>query len=115
MSAGELRRMDEPTQAALERARAGNAEAFGELYRSLYRRVRGLCGYLLGSNQAAEDAASEVFLRARQAMSSYDSTLPFSRWLFSITSHYCVDVLRRRRTEQRLFEPEEADLPGIAA
>lgn len=96
-------------EGVLDRARAGDREAFAELYRIFYRRVFGLCRHLLGSTEAAEDAASEVFLRAQRALKSYDSTLPFPGWLFSIASHYCVDLLRRRRTERRLFEPDEAD------
>lgn len=100
-------RMDEATlQAALRQARAGEAEAFAALYKNYSRRVFGLCRHLLGSTEAAEDATNEVFLRAQRAMSSYDSALPFPRWLLSIASHYCVDQLRRRRLERRLFEPE---------
>lgn len=108
MTTGEQSRMDEATQeAVLRRARAGEAGAFGELYRSYSRRVFGLCRHLLGSAEAAEDATSEVFLRAQRAMKSYDSALPFPRWLLSIASHYCVDQLRRRRVETRLFAPED--------
>jgi RNA polymerase sigma-70 factor, ECF subfamily len=93
---------DAVTQAVLERARAGEAQAFAELYRRFHRRVFGLCRHLLGSAQAAEDAASEVFLRAQRSMSAYDSALPFQSWLFSIAANYCTDLLRRRGVEQRV-------------
>lgn len=74
--------MDQATmEEVLRRARAGEAEAFAELYRQFFRRVFGLCRHLLGSAEAAEDATSEVFMRAQKAMSSYDSALPFPRWL----------------------------------
>jgi len=66
---------------------------------------------LLGSTEAAEDAASEVFLRVQRSMNSYDSALPFPRWLLSITANFCIDQLRRRRLETRLFVPDEADAP----
>ncbi len=99
----------EALDAIIQRAQAGDDDAFGEIYRAYRPRVFGLCRYLLGSVEAAEDAASEVFIRARRAMSSYDSSLPFPRWLLSIASHHCIDVLRRRRIEQRLFETDESD------
>lgn len=108
--------MDEPTlEAVLGRARAGEAEAFADLCRAYSRRVFGLCRHLLGSAEAAEDATSEVFLRVQRAMSTYDSALPFPRWLLSIAGNHCIDLLRRRRLETRLFlaqEPEQPEPPG---
>ncbi len=108
--------MDEATlRVVLQRAGADDADALTELYRQFYPRVLGLCRYLLGSEEEAEDAASEVFARLQKAMRTYDSSLPFPRWLLSITSHYCVDLLRERGAEQRLFEPAEAEGPEPAA
>ena len=95
-------------EAVVHRARQGDAEAFAELYRQFVRKVFGLCRYLLGSTEAAEDATSEVFLRLQRSMESYDASLPFPRWLLSVASHYCVDLLRRRQIESRLFAAEEA-------
>jgi RNA polymerase sigma-70 factor (ECF subfamily) len=101
--------MDDATLSALvKRAGAADAEALAALYRHFHRRVLGLCRYLLGSETEAEDAASDVFARLPRAMNSYDSSLPFPRWLMSVTSHYCVDLLRKRNVEKRLFEPAQA-------
>ncbi|HLC42571.1 MAG TPA: sigma-70 family RNA polymerase sigma factor [Methylomirabilota bacterium] len=93
-------------EAVVHRARLGDAEAFTELYQRFARRVFGLCRHMLGSTEAAEDAASEVFLRLQGSMERYDASLPFPRWLLSVASHHCVDLLRRRRIESRLFVPE---------
>ena len=106
---------DGALEAVVRQAREGKTEAFGELYRLYGVRVRGLCRYLLGSSVAAEDATSEVFLRVQRAMSSYDTTVPFQRWLFSIASHYCIDQIRRGRLEQRLFQPDDPESPEPAA
>ena len=104
--------MDDATLSALvKRAGAADEEALAALYRHFHRRVLGLCRYLLGSETEAEDAASEVFARLPHAMNSYDASLPFPRWLMSVTSHYCVDLLRKRGVEKRLFEPAQADAP----
>jgi RNA polymerase sigma-70 factor (ECF subfamily) len=108
--------MDEATlQAVARRAQAGEPEASAELYRHFYRRVFGLCRRLLGSAQAAEDASAEVFLRVQRAMSTYDTRLSFSGWLLSIASHYCLDQLRDRRAEQRVFESHAAERDEPAA
>jgi RNA polymerase sigma-70 factor (ECF subfamily) len=98
--------------AVVHRARQGDAEAFADLYQRFARRVFGLCRHMLGSTQAAEDAVSEVFLRLQRSMQSYDASLPFPRWLLSVASHYCVDLLRRRRVERRLFATDEAAMEG---
>src|SRR5215469_11210107 len=86
-----------------------DAEALGELYRLFRPRVFGLCRYLLGRHEDAEDATSEVFARLPKSIKSYEASLPFPRWLLSVTSHYCVDRLRRRQLEQRLFESEPVE------
>src|SRR5262249_20276991 len=110
--------MTEVEAAVLERARQGDGEAGAELYRRFAPRVGGLGRHLWAPPAAAEAAASEVFARLRRALPSYDPAQPFARWLLAVTSHHCVDLLRRRRLESRLFvadEPEasaEAGLPG---
>jgi RNA polymerase sigma-70 factor (ECF subfamily) len=102
---------------AVERARRGDREGLAELYRALGPRVLGLCRHLLGSPEAAEDARSDVFSRLPQAIDRYDPALPFDRWLLSVASHRCLDLLRRRRLESRLFatELEDADGRSIAS
>jgi len=105
-------RLDDATLSALaKRAGAGDKEALAALYRLLHRRVFGLCRYLVGSEAEAEDAASEVFSRLPRAMNNYDTSLPFPRWLMSVTSHYCVDLLRKRKVQGRLFAPAGVDAP----
>ncbi|HEU4431579.1 MAG TPA: sigma-70 family RNA polymerase sigma factor [Myxococcota bacterium] len=76
-----------------------------------------LCRRMLGHAHDAEDARSETFLRAQQAAASWDGR-PVRAWLLGIASHHCVDRLRRRALEGRLFEARdlaEDDLPAQAA
>ena len=95
---------DEALRPVVERARTGDAEAFGELFHLTRPDVARVCRRLLGPGAAAEDATSEVFLRMRTGLDGYASERPFRPWLRGIASHHCIDVLRRRRTEARLFE-----------
>jgi RNA polymerase sigma-70 factor (ECF subfamily) len=83
------------------------------IYEKTAPRIRGLCRLLLGSSQEAEDATSEVFLRAQRALASYDHRLPLLGWIFGIARHYCVDLLRHRSLERRLFV--EADTEYLAS
>jgi RNA polymerase sigma-70 factor (ECF subfamily) len=97
----------------IRRAREGDREAFGELYRRFSRRVLGLCLHLLGKREDAEDATSEVFMKLRTALGRYDDSLPFRPWLTGVAAKHCLDRLRRRRREQRLFETERDEPAAI--
>ncbi len=99
---------------AVARARQGDREGLADLYEAFGRRVLGLCRHLLGSPEAAEDARSDVFLRLPRAIELYDPALPFDRWLLSVTGHHCLDVLRRRRLESRLFATELLEEDGAS-
>jgi len=84
---------------------------FADIYQSNHGRVLRLCRYLLNSQDAAEDAAHEVFLRAQSRLSTYNPSLPISSWLSGIATNYCIDVLRRRSTERRIFQTESSNAP----
>jgi RNA polymerase sigma-70 factor (ECF subfamily) len=83
-------------------------ESFAEIFRAHERDVRRLCRRLLGDDAAAADALGETFARAQARFDSYDAERPLRSWLFGIASNHCVDVLRRRSTEKRLFDDAEA-------
>jgi len=76
---------------------------FAERFESERVDTTRVCRRLLDDPTSAEDAASEVFLRARRALSSYDPAQPFRPWLRAIASNYCIDLLRRQKTERKLF------------
>jgi RNA polymerase sigma-70 factor, ECF subfamily len=84
-------------------------------YRHFSWRIYGLCRHLLGSHDAARDAAQEVFLRVQEARQQIDQKRPPENWLLSIARNYCLDQLRRRKTEQRLFSPAADNLPEPAS
>jgi len=84
---------------------------FSGIYRDHHRRVFNLCAYLLNSGDAAEDAAHEVFLRVQRRMETYNPDYSLSNWILKIASNYCMDLLRRRRTEKRLFVPDPSESP----
>lgn len=71
-------------------------------------RVFGLCRLLLGSASEAEDATSEVFVRLQRAQTTYDRALPFSHWALASARHLCLDLLRRRKVQSRIFS-DQAD------
>lgn len=89
--------------AVIQRAIVGDSESFAELYRQFKPRTLGLCRHMLGSREAAEDATSEVFVRLKRGLAGYNGSVPFLSWLYSIASHHCVDLIRKRQVEQRFI------------
>jgi RNA polymerase sigma-70 factor (ECF subfamily) len=95
----------------IQSARGGDQAAFGRLVVAYQTPVYNLAYRMLGNRAEAEEAAQEAFLRAYTRLRTYDLKRPFRTWLLSITSHYCIDRLRRRRITWLSFEDEIA-APG---
>jgi RNA polymerase sigma-70 factor, ECF subfamily len=95
-------------ESVLQLARGHDADALAELYRRYSRRVFGLCRYLMGSTETAEDATSEVFLKLQRSIASYDGSVPFPSWLLRVASNHCIDMLRRKRRERQVIGEAEA-------
>ncbi len=90
----------------IQRALAGDLDAFGELVQMYERPVYNLAYRMLGEPNEAEDAAQEAFLKAYSNLERYDAGRSFKTWLLSITSNHCIDRLRKRRlTYLSLEEP----------
>jgi RNA polymerase sigma-70 factor (ECF subfamily) len=54
---------------------------------------------MLSNADEAEQAAQEAFIRAWTRLDSYNPQHKFSTWLLSITSNYCIDLIRKRRKQ----------------
>src|ERR1700677_3432137 len=100
-------------ESVIERARGHDAEAQAEIYRRYFRRVFGLCRYMLDSREGAEDATSDVFLKLQRSIQSYDGSIPFPRWLLRVAGNQCIDALRRRQRERKVIVEVEDRAAGI--
>ncbi len=85
------------TLSLLRRARAGDAEAYGELCRSyeaaLLRHATGLCG----DATLAEDLAQDTLVEAWKCLRRYNGQCRFFTWLCAILLNRYRNTLRRRR------------------
>lgn len=90
-------------------AQRGDRDAFGVLYDRYLPGVYGYCHRLLGEREAAEDANTEVFMRALAALPAYRPG-SFRSWLFTIAHNVTTDVQRQRnRTISIDLAPEPID------
>jgi RNA polymerase sigma-70 factor (ECF subfamily) len=87
---------------ALDLARGGNPDAWGQLYRQYAPAIFRFCRRALPSREDAEDATTEIFMKVRNKLGQYDATRPFTAWLYKVAANHCWDTLRRRRVRQDL-------------
>jgi RNA polymerase sigma-70 factor (ECF subfamily) len=88
----------EDTEAVwIQQAQAGDQGAFTRLVEAYQTPVYNLAYRMLGNSVEAENAAQETFIRMYTKLGTYDPERKFSSWLLAIASHYCVDLLRKRR------------------
>ncbi len=99
----------EPTD-AVARARAGDAEAWGQLYHDYAPAIFRFCRRALPTREDAEDATMEVFMKLRGVLNQYDDSRSFSAWLYKIAANHCWDTLRRRKIRQ---DKETEDLDAL--
>lgn len=94
------------------------SDEFSELYNEYWKHVYWTCFHVLKDDEAAKDAAQEVFCQKWKVVGTYNSTLGgFKNWLTHNAYHHCIDVLRRRgRRPEEQLEMEEGHLvePSIA-
>src|SRR6202521_4347586 len=100
----------EPTE-VITRARAGDAEAWGELYREHAPAIFRFCRRAMPTREDAEDATMDIFIKVRQKLSQYDAGRPFGAWLYTVAANHCWDLLRRRKLRQGLETGEVENMP----
>ena len=98
-------------QERIAQAKAGSAEAWGELYRDYAPAIFRFCRRAMPTREDAEDATMDIFIKIRQKLSQYDATRPFGAWLYTVAANHCWDLLRRRKVRQDLETGEVETMP----
>ncbi|MBN9389895.1 MAG: sigma-70 family RNA polymerase sigma factor [Chloroflexi bacterium] len=93
----------------INRVQTGDFAAVEELYGRYSRQAFGLALKILNSNEAAEDAVQDAFLRFWKQPKSFDASRgKFSTWLLSVVHNLCIDQLRRKRNKAVSIDQQEA-------
>src|SRR5579859_6419435 len=96
------------TAALLDRARAGDADAFAQLIAQHRRELHVHCYRILGSVADAEDALQEALLAAWQGLAGFEGRSSIRTWLYRVATSRCLDALRSRSRRPR----QETPSPG---
>ncbi|HEV2851374.1 MAG TPA: sigma-70 family RNA polymerase sigma factor [Thermoanaerobaculia bacterium] len=104
------------TPEIIERARAGDAEAFRELVESHSPKIFRLVYRITGDEASAEDAVQETFLRAYRSLGRFDARSGFGTWLHRIAVNTALELVRKQQRHRSRHEEmpagEERPLPS---
>lgn len=86
---------------------------FSQLYRRYVDKVYSKCISLLKDDAAAHDALQDIFLKIFLNLAKFNEKAKFSTWVYSITYNYCIDIIRKKKKERKLFSDEIENAPDV--
>ncbi len=93
----------------VERAQAGDGEAFGEVVRRWERKIYALAYGITGSVEEARDATQETFIAAYRNLARFRGEAQVSSWLHRIAVNQCISRQRRARVRGETGLDEEVE------
>lgn len=104
------------TEQYVRAAQRGDVAAFEQLYRLMADRVYALCMRMTGDPQRAQELAHDAFVRAWDALPTYNSQAAFATWMHRLTVNVVLQDSRsakRRDARVRLADNHETlDAPA---
>jgi RNA polymerase sigma-70 factor (ECF subfamily) len=101
----------ENEKALVERAGAGEREAFEELVRRHADQLYAVILRFLGDRADAEEATQEAFLRAWRGIGRFERRSQFFTWLYRIGLNEAKRLAQRRAASSRIRSLDEEPVP----
>ena len=99
----------------VQRVRAGDVDAFGQIVKGYERRVFALAVVILRNREAADDVTQDAFVRAFERLDLYDVRRPFYPWLATITVRLSRNWLARHSPGARRETPIQPESGAYAS
>ncbi|MEC0094279.1 RNA polymerase sigma factor [Paenibacillus macquariensis] len=80
----------------VDKVQTGDKQAYALIIQRFQRRILVYCYYLLKSQEEAEDAAQDIFIKGLEHIHRYSHTVSLSAWLYKIAHNHCVDLIKKR-------------------
>ena len=87
---------------------------FTLLYNRYASKIYAKCITLLKDEAFAKDATQEVFIKIFTNLANFNERSKFSTWVYSITYNYCIDFIRKKKKQQKIFSDEIEKAPDLA-
>jgi RNA polymerase sigma-70 factor (ECF subfamily) len=99
----------------VDRARDGDAVAFGQLVRRHQQRIHRLAIHLLRDRAEAEDVMQETFIRAYRALARFDGRSEPYTWFYRIAINLSLNTLRSRKSHRTMTEADDPRLDALVS
>jgi RNA polymerase sigma-70 factor (ECF subfamily) len=96
----------------LERARAGDSDAFAAIVSEHGAMVFSLAYHFFNDRSRAEEIAQDVFLQLYRSLSAIETPQHLTHWLRQVTTRRCIDHLRRARLLRPVSLEGAEELPS---
>lgn len=103
---------ENPDLELLKRAKNGDRDAFGELFRKYEKRVFRVARRMCGSDDEAWDITQDAFIRAMEAMDRFDPRYRFFTWIYRITTNLAINYSRKRKRRREVHFEEDYSAEG---
>ena len=95
--------------ALVEKARAGDAQAFTELVNHYERKIYRLAKHITQNDEDAEDVLQEAFLKAYEHLDGFKGDSKFYTWIVRIAVNEALMKLRKRKGDRTVSLDEPVD------
>jgi RNA polymerase sigma-70 factor (ECF subfamily) len=96
----------------LAKAKGGNFFAFEKIVKHYQRRVYGVALRIVRRHDVADDVAQEAFIRAHQALDSFDLARPFGPWICRIAANLAVNHVRSPHAREEALPEGHSETPA---
>ncbi len=85
----------------LQRLRAGEEAAWGELHRDHYARMWSSVQRILNNPTVADDVVQEAFIKAHRDIRRFEGNSQLGTWLYRIAVNQALDTIRKKQRTER--------------
>ena len=87
--------------AFLQRLRAGEEAAWGELHRDHYARMWSSVQRILNNPSVTDDVVQEAFIKAHRDIRRFEGNSQLGTWLYRIAVNQALDTIRKKQRTER--------------
>ena len=86
----------------IEKVKGGDKEEYRKIIFLYQTKIFNLCYRFLGNIEDAEEAASDIFVRAYFKIHKFNRKSKFSTWLYRLSVNHCINKVKERGRKKRL-------------